>query len=288
MNEALEEFNSADFPDYFYENHVPECDELVTVRVMSIDQMGVMCHLLEYNNVEGFLPLSEISRKRMRSVLRHVRVGQKQVLQVLRVDNERGFTDLSKKYITGVERAEGFEKYNQGKTVHSMAKRIAITQNKELEEVKKVLVYPLYNNKFTHPYHAFKEYAASGEDIYEDVEMDEEWAAIKDILLELVQKRMEVQPVKVGAEVNVTCYGEDGIDAIINALNEGLNAVDENEELTIQLVSSPTYLIWTTATDVEKGEVLINKVIDKVKEVITENDGELAIQEEATVLGKID
>lgn len=45
-------------------------DELVTVRVNSIDDMGVLCSLLEYDDLEGFLPLSEISRKRMRSVLR--------------------------------------------------------------------------------------------------------------------------------------------------------------------------------------------------------------------------
>jgi len=89
---------------FFYERKVPDTDELVMVRVNSIDDVGVSCHLLEYNNLEGFLPLSEISRKRMRSVLRHVRTGQKQVLQVLRVDPERGFVDLSKKYITDVER----------------------------------------------------------------------------------------------------------------------------------------------------------------------------------------
>jgi len=77
-----------------------------------------------------FLPLSEISRKRIRSVLRHVRVGQKQVLQVLRVDTERGFTDLSKKYITPVERDQGTEKYIKGKNVHSIAKHIATLQKK--------------------------------------------------------------------------------------------------------------------------------------------------------------
>lgn len=56
--------------DYFYEHKVPEVDELVMARVNSIDEMGVLCQLLEYNNLEGFLPLSELSRKRMRSVLR--------------------------------------------------------------------------------------------------------------------------------------------------------------------------------------------------------------------------
>lgn len=40
------------------------------VVVNSIDDVGVLCSLLEYNNLEGFLPLSEISRKRMRSVMR--------------------------------------------------------------------------------------------------------------------------------------------------------------------------------------------------------------------------
>jgi translation initiation factor 2 alpha subunit (eIF-2alpha) len=39
------------------------------------------------------------------------------VLQVIRVDTERGYTDLSKKYITEVERDIGNEKFIKGKTV---------------------------------------------------------------------------------------------------------------------------------------------------------------------------
>lgn len=41
------------------------------------------------------------------------------MLQVIRVDTERGYTDLSKKYVEEAERVKGTEKYNIGKTVCS-------------------------------------------------------------------------------------------------------------------------------------------------------------------------
>jgi len=176
------------YDNYFYENKVPQKDELVMCRVLSIDEMGVICSLLEYNNAEGFLPLSEISRKRIRSVLRHVRVGQKQVLQVLRVDTERGFTDLSKKYITPVERDQGTEKYIKGKNVHSIAKHIATLQKKELDEIKKSLIYPLYQ-KYSHPYDAFQNLSLKDEDIYEGFDID---SNLKKELIAIVKKEWQL------------------------------------------------------------------------------------------------
>jgi translation initiation factor 2 subunit 1 len=269
------------YDNFFYERRVPEKDELVMCRVLSIDDMGVICSLLEYNNLEGFLPLSEISRKRIRSVLRHVRVGQKQVLQVLRVDTERGFTDLSKKYITPVERDLGTEKYNKGKTVHSISKRLAETQNKDLDEIKKILIYPLYQ-KYEHPYDAFKLLSLKEEDIYDGMEID---ATLKTELVSIVKKRMAVHPVKIGADVSVSCYADGGIDEIKKALRAGLTA-GKDDDVKIQLVSSPTYSIWLTTIDDKHGKKVIEKVIGVVKETISHSNGSLNVTKEPRVIGK--
>jgi len=276
--------------EYFYERKVPEPEELVMVRVNSIDDMGVLCSLLEYNNLEGFLPLSEISRKRMRSVLRYVRVGQQQVLQVLRVDTERGYTDLSKKYITEVERELGTEKFNKGKTVHNITKRVAETNHKLTFDIYENYVWPLYQSH-KHPFDAFKNLAGMKEgeedDIWKDLtDLD---PVIKQSFIGLIKHQMAVQPVKVGAQIEVMCYSEGGIDDIKRSLRAGLDL--NNGQLTavkIQLISSPLYLVWTTTLDEEKGNKALLEVIDAIKLAIAEYSGVLKIIKEPSVIGKVD
>lgn len=257
------------------------------VRVNSIDDMGVLCSLLEYDELQGFLPLSEISRKRMRSVLRHVRVGQKQVLQVIRVDTERRYTDLSKKYITEVERTAGTEKYNKGKTVHSIVKRLAETRHEEIGDIYKTLIWPLYK-KYNHPYDAFKILASSETnkiaEVYDDIQIPDD---LKEALLKFVKHQLAVQPVKIGAEVDVTSF-VGGIDDIKAALKAGLEVGGGESDVKIQLVSSPTFLIWTTTADEQAGISALEGVIAVIQEEITKLGGNFNVLKEPQVIGKID
>jgi len=269
---------------FYYERKVPDTDELVMVRVHSIDDVGVLCHLLEYNNLEGFLPLSEISRKRMRSVLRHVRTGQKQVLQVLRVDPERGFVDLSKKYITDVEREAGSDKYNKGKTVHSITSYVAEITHKEVEDIYKKYVWPLCESEtYGHPFEAYKALAAEGANIWKDIEESD--AEIIDAFGKVVKQRLATQPVKIGAQIEVTCYSEAGIDDIKHALK---TAQASAKDVKIQLISSPLYLLFTTTIDETKGEQLINDVIDVIQKEITTRSGNCKVVKQPSVIGKVE
>ena len=56
---------------YFYQHKFPKNDELVMVKIKSEDEdIGFICSLMEYNNKEGFLHLTRISKRRIRSVKR--------------------------------------------------------------------------------------------------------------------------------------------------------------------------------------------------------------------------
>src|ERR1700732_4383021 len=74
----------------FYENQFPAVDELVMVQVRHIAEMGAYVKLLEYDNIEGMILLSELSRRRIRSINKLIRVGRNEVVVVLRVDKEKG------------------------------------------------------------------------------------------------------------------------------------------------------------------------------------------------------
>jgi translation initiation factor 2 subunit 1 len=79
----------------FYENQYPETDEVVVVNVTDIGEMGAYVTLLEYDNIEGMILLSELSRKRIRSINKLVRINRNEVVMVLRVDKEKGIFSLS-------------------------------------------------------------------------------------------------------------------------------------------------------------------------------------------------
>lgn len=57
-----------------YENKYPEVDDVVMVQVKSIAEMGAYVSLLEYNGIEGMILLSELSRRRIRSITKLIKV----------------------------------------------------------------------------------------------------------------------------------------------------------------------------------------------------------------------
>ena len=63
--------------------------------------------LLEYDNIEGLILSTEVTKKRVKSVkkyidilvmvIRFMKVGKVEVMMVIRVDKDRRYIDLSKK-----------------------------------------------------------------------------------------------------------------------------------------------------------------------------------------------
>ena len=62
------------------------------VKVRNIAEMGAYGHLLEYNNIEGMILLSELSRRRIRSINKLIRIGRDECVVVIRVDKDKGET----------------------------------------------------------------------------------------------------------------------------------------------------------------------------------------------------
>lgn len=82
-----------------YEQKYPNVDDLVMVKVKQIAEMGAYVSLLEYNNIEGMILLSELSRRRIRSINKLIRVGRNEVVVVLRVDKDKGNYNATIKYL---------------------------------------------------------------------------------------------------------------------------------------------------------------------------------------------
>lgn len=128
----------------WYESVFPETDDVVMVQVKSIAEMGAYVSLLEYNNIEGMILLSELSRKRIRSITKLIKVGKQEPVMVLRVDRDKGYIDLSKRRVSPEEAAACEDRYNRGKLVHSIMRHVAETTGVSLEELNTQFTWPLH------------------------------------------------------------------------------------------------------------------------------------------------
>lgn len=106
-------------------------------QILNVTDLGATCCLLEYNDIEGFIASSDYSRKRIRSVKKLMRVGKQEVLQVLRVDEEKGYVDLSKKLLTPKDIENCSERFEKAKTVNGILRRLAETTNVKLQDLCK-------------------------------------------------------------------------------------------------------------------------------------------------------
>lgn len=274
----------------FYNNRLPETDELVMVNVVNIEEMGVYVNLLEYNNIEGMILLTELSRRRIRSINKLIRVGRNEVVVVVRVDRDKGYIDLSKRRVSPEDISKCEERFVRGKTVSSILRHTAevlgLKTNEEFEDLYEKTAW-FFDEKYKRTGAAFDVFARAVNDEHEldDCKLD---AETKKILLNNIRRRLTPQAVKCRADVEVACYGYEGVDAVKAALTEGLKASTEEMPVKINLIAPPLYVVTATCLDRDEGLTALKNVIDKIKQGIEQYRGIFKIKMEPKVVTDID
>ena len=266
----------------FYESKYPEIESLVMVNVRTIADMGAYVSLLEYNNIEGLILLSELSRRRIRSINKLIRVGRNEVAMVLRVDKEKGYIDLSKRRVSPEDVAACEDKFNKAKAVHGVLRHLAERRKFYLEDLYERIAWPLYR-KYGHAYDAFKialaeEQGGSGSDTDDPFASLDVPADVIDELKLYIRRRLAPQPIKIRADVEVSCFTYDGIDAIRDALFAGIAVGTENSPIKIRLIAPPIYVLSTMTLEKDAGIALLQKSIDVILEKISEKGGKMDVK----------
>ncbi|KAL0573411.1 hypothetical protein V5O48_008559 [Marasmius crinis-equi] len=323
----------------YYEQKYPEVDELVMVQVRQIAEMGAYVKLLEYDNTEGMILLSELSRRRIRSVQKLIRVGRNEVVVVLRVDKEKGYIDLSKRRVSPEDITKCEERYMKSKTVASILRHVASkitttsvdeepqvdpnaqaseSQEKEvkrsrrarkeaqdddlvaedavpysagndeekLEMLYEKIAWPL-GKTYGHPYEAFKLSLTEPDTVLSTLQVKVS-ESIKSVLLSTIARRLTPQPIKLRADIEVTCYTPAGIDAIKKALKAGEKQSTEAVPIKVKLVAPPLYVLSTNATDKYAAVDRLERAIESIQSTIDEEGGSLVVKMKPKAVSETD
>jgi translation initiation factor 2 subunit 1 len=79
--------------------------------------------------------------------------------------------------------------------------------------------------------------------------------ATYNLLMATIARRLTPQPIKLRADIELTCYTPSGIEAIKNALRAGEKASTEAVPIKAKLVAPPLYVLSTNATDKVRDKV---------------------------------
>nr|CAG4648072.1 EOG090X09RW [Moina brachiata]SVE93130.1 EOG090X09RW [Moina brachiata] len=264
----------------YYGQKYPEVDDVVMVNVRSIAEMGAYVHLLEYNNIEGMILLSELSRRRIRSINKLIRVGKTEPVVVIRVDKEKGYIDLSKRRVSPEDVDKCMDKYSKAKAVNSILRHVAellkYQTDEELEDLyrKTAWHFEEKNKKQSSSYDVFKQ-AVNDPSVLDECGLDEE---TKETLLTIIRRKLTQQAVKIRSDVEVACYGYEGIGAVKKALKAGIACSTEEIPIRINLIAPPLYVVTTQTPERQDGLKALENAIEKVREVIEDLGGVFKIQ----------
>ncbi|KAJ7716817.1 eukaryotic translation initiation factor 2 subunit alpha [Mycena maculata] len=304
----------------YYQQKYPEVDELVMVQVRQIAEMGAYVKLLEYDGTEGMILLSELSRRRIRSVQKLIRVGRNEVVVVLRVDKEKGYIDLSKRRVSPEDITRCEERYMKSKSVASILRHVASKlggevpgekekrvrkkggdfddapleeapapvagEEERLEMLYETIAWPL-GRTYGHPYDAFKLALTEPDTVFATLSTPIP-EATHVLLTSTIARRLTPQPIKLRADIELTCYTPAGIDAIKRALRAGEKASTETVPIKAKLVAPPLYVLSTNATDKYAAVERLERAIEGIQASIEDEGGNCIIKMKPKTVSDLD
>ena len=252
---------------HMYPSAYPDAGDVVVIEIQSINQSVAYVTLPEYNDVEGMILLSNMSKKRA-PVLNLKRAGKLDYAVVLRVDALQGYIDLSKRAVLPGAIPPLEAKWKKSKLVHSIAKQVAGRAKLPLERVYQRYIWPLYDTH-EHAHDAFV-CATLNEDIFDFIQEEDE---IKQLFQDCIVRRLRSTMTKYSAVIELTCYEYNGVDIIKEAMRAGAGETRGDMSATIRLIAPPNYLVTASSFDPQEAEQFVKHVYEVMKDTIERGGG---------------
>ncbi|RPB10591.1 nucleic acid-binding protein [Morchella conica CCBAS932] len=247
----------------FYKEKFPQPGDCVVVIVGKSTKDGVRVKLLEYGHIDGFIRKEDIDRCKETFVLLIARKGKNEVVKVLSVNAETGYTELSKLQVTDDEHKTCDDKYHRAVTADWVLRSVS-------NQTEKVSVVQLYEDI---GWPLVETYGSLNDQVWQPFTFPS--PEVLSTLIACVNTRISPDPVSLYAEIDVRCNGYGGNDAIKSALFAGEAMGTDIVPIKTRPIAVPLHRIGSERCyDRVMGLETLANAVDAVKEVIERGDGE--------------
>ena len=243
-------------------SELPDRGEIVLCTVREITPHGIYVDLDEYNGMNGFLHISEISTGWVRNIDRVAKVEQKLVLKVIRAERSRREVDLSLRQVTNEEKRNKLIEWKQ----NEKATTIMCTVKKKLglEDVQFYEILAKLEKEHGTLYEALEAASKKGEKASRPWRLPE---AIGKEIVEAAKEKIASPKYEVGAIVEMSSKASDGIQQIKEALDAAVGA-SSTAEIKVSYVGAPRYRVRVTADDYKQADKVMGSALEHIQEEI--------------------
>ncbi len=192
----------------------PKLNDVVVCKITKITDFGVFANILEFDDIEGFIHISQVSSTWIKNIHNHVKIGQIKAAKVLKVDEEKKHIDLSFSRVTAADEKRKISDYRLFLRAQSLmdviAKELGITTELTWSKIGDVIL-----DKEPSLYKGFVNILKYGKDFYADIE--EEY---RSTLFDILSKNIAVKDKTITGVIKVSSSDPSGIKIIKKALTK--------------------------------------------------------------------
>ncbi|MDY6765097.1 MAG: translation initiation factor IF-2 subunit alpha [Halobacteria archaeon] len=250
----------------------PEPGELVVCKVTNVEDFGAFCELVEYDEKQGLIHVSEVASGWVKYIRDHVREDQTVVCKVLDVDEDSQQIDLSLKDVSDRQAQEKIQEWKNEQKADKWLS-MALEDDEEFTEAAEAMI-----QRYGTMYEAMEKAAMNGAKVLEDTGIDPGTAKK---IQEVARENISVPFVEVTGYVHLRSTSPTGVDHVKEALKEVETNGEAESDLEIEYVSAPEYRITAKAHDYKAAERLVEENAERAIEKIRELGGTGEYHEES-------
>jgi translation initiation factor 2 subunit 1 len=237
----------------------PEEGDFVVVTLTDVDKNSAYAELEEYEDVEGLIHISEISRSWVQDIRKELDEGEKTVAQV--IDTEGDNPTLSLKRVNEKNKRDTMQRWKKEQKAEKFIEKLADRLEKDKEEIYEKVAFPM-QREFGSSFHGF-EISTAEEDRLLELFDEENVEAIQEVAKENINLKQE----KLEGTLQLSFPQGDGLERIKDVLEK------KQEGIEIKYISAPEYSIeaWGPTQEVAKSR--IDDAIRNVREKVEDKDG---------------
>ncbi len=254
---------------------LPEAGDNVVCAVAEVQAFGAFVTLDEYDGKTGFIHISEIASGWIKHMSDFIRVKQKIVCKVLRVDPQKGHIDLSLKQVNAHQKREKIQQWKNEQRAEKYFEIVAKEVGEDLEACYKEFGFKLME-KFGSLYAAFE--VCSGDP--EAPKKQKFKGAWIEKFVKVAQENILPPSVEIDGYLSVTSSKPDGVEHIKDALGGALADLPDGISASIQYVGAPKYRVIVKAPDYKTAEALLKKISDSAIALIKKSGGDGSFERE--------
>ena len=246
-------------------HELPEVGEIIVATIAKIGDHGAYATLDEYNNIQGFLHVSEIAHGWVRNINKFVKEGEKKVLLVKNIREGREEIDLSLKQVSRDQQKKKLldvKRFEKGKGILKNIQEKAKLSNNDVEKLEDKIF-----SKYDSVYDGVVDILTNGIKVFNDLKLPKKTLDI----FEEVSAKIKLPSVEIRGILELTDNSSNGIENIRNSL-QSFEKADQNG-VKILYIGAPKYRISVTASDFKSAEKTLKPILEDIQKNIEKNKG---------------